>query len=175
MNLSRMERRRYRQSRVVALWILAAVLLLFVLALIAVVYVRSADSIYRLEKRQAIHQALSEGGLTGVEYAEKYTWEQSYWVIRGKDADGEEWMLWLHDGEIFRQKLSEGYSEAQIRSHFAAQRPEAVPIRILPGWMADQPVWEIRYRKQADSEDQGMDFYAFRDAKLIKTYDLPGF
>jgi uncharacterized protein YpmB len=174
MNMSRTESRRRLPELSFARWIFLGVLFFVLLAAAAVLYLRSADSGYRGEESLAIKLAKSQGGLTEIDQAVLYTWNEPLWIVLGKDKDQQEWILWERKEGIVKEKLSDGFSESRIRERFASERPSAVPVRVLPGWFANQPVWEIRYRKTPRSNQQSIEFYSFKDGTLIKTYDLPG-
>ncbi|WP_276351545.1 DUF5590 domain-containing protein [Cohnella caldifontis] len=174
MTPSRTESRRRLPGMTLSRWLAAFVTLVVLAVLGVVLYVRSADAGYRGEERNAVRLAESQAGLTEIESAVSYTWNETLWVVLGKDRDGVEWFVWEREGGIEKMKLSDGYSEARIRERFAIDRPSARVIRILPGWAFDQPIWEIRYKKAPRADQQSIDFYSFRDGTLLKTYDLPG-
>ncbi|MBW5446596.1 hypothetical protein GE107_11045 [Cohnella sp. CFH 77786] len=174
MSLSRTESHRRLPALSMGRILFAGVSFFVLLAVAAVLHVRSADAGYRADENRAIQAAITEGGLAQVDRAVWHIWDESVWVVMGKDKDGQEWILWERKDGIVKEKLSDGFSESRIREHFASERPSAVPIRVLPGWFANRPVWEIRYRKTPRTAQQGIDFYSFKDGTLIKSYDLPG-
>lgn len=174
MNLSRTESRSRLRQIPLGRWIVAVLLLFAAIAAAFVLYVRAADSDYRDGKRQATALAIEQGELTEIERVTSYTWEESLWILQGKDASGETWMLWERGDGFVKRKLSESRSEEQMLAQFGLQLPAAEPIRIQPGWFGNAPVWEIRYRQSPDTERQSIGFYSFEDGKLIRTYDLPG-
>ena len=174
MSLSRSENRRRLPALSLGRWIFAGFLLLLALAVSAVLFIRSEDAGYRRDENRAIQLAKNQGGLTEVERAELYTWNETLWIVIGKDANNESWIIWERNDGLVKKKLSEGFSESRIRERFASERPSADPIRVLPGWFSGQPVWEIRYYKTRSTRQQGIDFYSFQDGTLLQTYDLPG-
>lgn len=174
MNLSRTESRGRLRDIPLGRWIVAVLLLIAAVVAAFVLYVRAADSEYRNGKRQAAALAAEQGELTEIERVTSYTWEETLWIVQGKDAGGETWMLWERGDGFVKRKLSESRSEAQMLAQFGLQLPDAEPIRIQPGWFGNAPVWEIRYRQSPDSERQSIGFYSFEEGTLIRTYDLPG-
>ena len=172
MGLSRSERRARTILRIK--WAAAILLFLLVLAFLAALYVWFADAEYRNERNRAIALAYEQGGLTEVESASSYTWEQTLWIVQGKDEEGDAWIIWQHPDGIVKERLADGYSEAQITAQFELQNPSAELIRVQPAWFEDQPAWELRYRLVAGQDRQGIDFYSFKDGTLIQTYTLPG-
>ncbi len=174
MSLSRKESRSRLREISLGRWIVAVLLLLAAIVAAFVLYVRAADSAYQNGERQAIALAIEQGELTEIERVTSYTWEESLWIVQGKDASGEAWMLWERGDGVVKRKLSEGRSEAQMLAQFGLQLPDAEPIRIQPGWFGNAPVWEIRYRQSPDTDRQSIGFYSFEEGTLIRTYDLPG-
>jgi uncharacterized protein YpmB len=174
MTPSRTESRRRLPFMSFSRWLAAIASLIVLAALAVVLYVRSAEAGYRAEERAAVRLAEAQAGLTEIERVETYTWSETLWVVQGKDREGTDWFVWEREGGIEKMKLSEGWSEDRIREQFAASRPSATVIRVLPGWAFDQPVWEIRYKRTPDASRQCIDFYSFRDGTLMKTYDLAG-
>ena len=155
--------------------IIGAGLLLF-LAVGAVLSVRTADADYRRDERQAHALAKREAGLIEIRESVHYTWEESMWILRGRDAEGVEWYVWQRADGIVKEKASDVLGEADALRLFREQRPDADVIRVLPGWFQNEPAWEIRYKqiKGPNTRGQAVDFYAFRGGGRLKTYDLPG-
>lgn len=175
MSLSRAESRQRPRSGAFLRWGVAVVLCVICASFVSVLFVRSADTDYRNEENQAIRLAMAQGGLTEVDRAALHTWSEPVWVVTGRDQDGQEWMLWERKDGIVKEKTADGFTESRIRERFDSDRPSAVMLRMLPGWFADQPVWEFRYEKAPKSGRQAIDFYSFKDGKLLQTYDLPSY
>lgn len=173
MSLSRTEsfRRLPRVSRlkwlIVGAGFIAFVIVSFVL------YIRSADSEYRLAERKAINMAIQQGGLVDADNATIHTWDETVWVVEGTDASGEKWMIWVRAEELVKLKVSDNVSESQMLSRFAETHDGKSPVRMLPGWFQDQPAWEVRYWSEIGKRHQAIDFYAFKDGSKLKTYELP--
>ncbi|MFC4598052.1 DUF5590 domain-containing protein [Cohnella hongkongensis] len=171
MNMSRSEGKRALPSLSPGRWlILIAGFLLFV-AVSFVLYVRSADSDYRRGEQQAIRAAKEQGELVRVDEVYRHTWQDTVWIVRGEDAGGEAWTLFLLQEEIVRKKASENMTEQQMRAKFA-EAHSAEPIRMMPAWFNGQAAWEIRYRDAGDEERQSLEFYSFENGSLIRTYVL---
>ncbi|MBB6635344.1 DUF5590 domain-containing protein [Cohnella thailandensis] len=174
MSLSRTENRRRSHAIPPWRWALLIIGFLVFLCVAFFVYVRSADSDYTAEERQAIRIAKTEAGLKEIDGTYKHVWEETVWVVAGTDEQGEKWMVWERANEVVKEKLSGGYNENQIVSQFRLQHPGTNIVRILPGWFQNQPAWEIRYVSDPETKRQAIDFYQFQSGKHLKTYDLPG-
>nr|WP_240353833.1 DUF5590 domain-containing protein [Cohnella algarum] len=136
--------------------------------------VRNADADYRRDEAEAIELAKTEAGLTSIDSAVKHVWEETVWVVIGKDAEGVARIVWVRESGAANDALANGLSQDQAEQRFASERPGAKIVRILPGWFQDRPAWEIRYVADPETERQAIDFYAFEDGAKLKTYELPG-
>jgi uncharacterized protein YpmB len=145
-------------------------------AVLFVLFVRSVNADYRAEENRAIALAKTQGGLVRVDAAVQYTWEEPVWVVRGRDRNKHTWIVWERRDGLVKEQESLNYPESQMRERFAAERPTAKPLRVVPGWFRSKPVWEIRYEDRAStSGGQAIAFYSFKDGTLLTTYELPGY
>lgn len=174
MRISRMESRRRMPLMSIGRWIALGSGVLLSAALLAVIYVRAADADYRREERQAVELAREQAWLVQVDRAVFYTWDESLWIVFGKDPEGRDIIVWERESGIEAMPLDAGYNESQIRERFRADRPSARLIRMLPAWFNGGPAWEIRYVPAPGSKQQGIDFYSFSSGTLLKTYTLLG-
>jgi uncharacterized protein YpmB len=175
MSLSRSENRRRSSSFPVVRWIIVAVLFVVLVFISFVLYVRSADAGYRAEESQAIRTAKQEAGLKKTEDAVKHVWDDTVWVVIGKDTDGDECLIWeLPDGTVVKKKAAEGLTKSQAISRFRENSGDKKIVRIMPGWFQNEPVWEIRFVSDPAADRQTIVFYSFEDGTKLKTYDLPG-
>jgi uncharacterized protein YpmB len=174
MSLSRSESRRRLPDLTRRRWVAAAVMFVVVVVACLVLYLRAMNAGYRAEETVGVNVAKTQAGLVEIDQSVFYTWQESMWIVRGKDKDGQAWVVWERKDGLVKMKLSEGFPEARMRERFAADRPAARAVRVLPGWFSGSPVWEIRYDKGDKSGQQAIDFYSFKDGSLLKTYELPG-
>lgn len=171
MNLMRSGGQKRAPALSLVKWlILATGFVVFVLVSLFL-YVRSSDSQYRDAENNAIRIAKEQGGLAEVSDAISHTWDETVWVVSGKDPDGESWMIFERETGIVREKMSDNLTRKQMLAKFALDHAGA-PIRIIPGWFKDGPAWEIRYWNGSDKRQQSLDFYSFKDGTMLKTYVL---
>ncbi|MFC3801347.1 DUF5590 domain-containing protein [Cohnella sp. GCM10012308] len=172
MTPSRIAERR-RQSAWTG-WRLTLIVLGFLVfvAVVFVVYIRSADAEYRGEERAAVAKAKQEAGLIKIGNVSKHVWDDSVWVVEGKDASDTDWFVWLRQDGSIKEKSGDGYSEEGIRDRFNSDHPGKKIVRLLPGWFSGQPAWEIRYIDDPDSKRQAIVFYSFKDGNALRTYNL---
>ncbi|RED60400.1 DUF5590 domain-containing protein [Cohnella lupini] len=171
MILSRSEGQRRMPSLSLVRWLVIVTGFVVFVLVSFFLYVRSADSDYRRAENVAIRIAKEQASLTDITEAVTHTWDETVWIVSGKDAEGEEWMIFERSSELVRRKISESISKKQMLAKFS-QEHTGTPIRIMPGWFENQPVWEIRYWNEKSKENQSIDFYSFNDGTLMKTYVL---
>ncbi len=174
MSLSRTESRRRMPVMSFGRWAAFGIGVLLLAAFVAVIYVRSADAEYRSEEKRAALLAMAQAGLSEVDQVVSYTWDETLWIVFGKNQEGRDMVVWERENGIEAMGLDEGYNEEQIRHRFKSDRPSAKLIRMLPAWFHGEPAWEIRYAVAPGSDLQCIDFYSFRTGRLLKTYTLPG-
>ncbi|BBI33243.1 cell wall elongation regulator TseB-like domain-containing protein [Cohnella abietis] len=175
MNLSRSEGKRRLPSLSLRRWlVILAGFVVFVIVTF-VLYVRSADTDHRNAENNAIRIAKEQAGLVEVSNAVIHTWDETVWVVNGKDAEEQEWMVWEREAETIKEKVSDNMSEQQMIAKFSQEHNGLMPIRIIPGWFQNGPVWEIRYWNEAEQNNQrhqSIDFYSFKTGSKLKTYVL---
>ncbi|TJY44309.1 hypothetical protein E5161_02680 [Cohnella pontilimi] len=157
-------------------WMFVLAGFLLFCAVMLVIFVRSVNAGYRADEQHAIAVAKEQSGLTEVDEAVQYTWEEPVWVVRGRDGNNQTWFVWERKDGILKKQENGNYSEAQIRERFSAEHPTAQSIRVVPGWFDNRPVWEFRYEDLADGNQRpSISFYSFEDGTLLNTYVLPGY
>ncbi|MFC5467726.1 DUF5590 domain-containing protein [Cohnella suwonensis] len=173
MNLSRTEGHRKGPSLSLAKWgILVAGFVVFVLVCFYL-YVRSSDKDYRSVENRAVRIAKQQAGLKEVTDAASHTWDETVWIVSGKDADGESWVVFEKSDGVVKEKTTDNLTKKQMLAKFESEHEGAsAPIRMIPGWFKGQPAWEIRYWNNDDHLHQSLGFYSFKDGTMLKTYVL---
>ncbi|WP_027093607.1 DUF5590 domain-containing protein [Cohnella thermotolerans] len=174
MRLSRAESHKRAPVMSVRRWIWLSVCFVLFVCVAFVLYIRSVNADYESERTEAIRLAKSEAGMKETLDAVKHVWDESVWVVIGKDADGVKWYVWERADGIVKEKADDGLSREQIVDRFNADHPGQEIVRILPGWFQGQPAWEVRYVSDPSTKREAIDFYSFKDGTKLKTYDLPG-
>ncbi|XID94354.1 DUF5590 domain-containing protein [Paenibacillaceae bacterium WGS1546] len=173
MSLSRGDERRRAPALTFGKWmILVGGFILFVLVSF-VLYIRTVDADYRQAEKQAIRIAKEQGGLTEIMEASTHTWDETVWVVTGKDGDGEEWIFYERESELVKLRAAEHVSRDRMLALFKESRGEE-PIRMMPGWFRGQPAWEVRYWSAQEEDLQSIDFYSLKDGSLLRQYVLSG-
>lgn len=150
--------------------------LLAVFALLLGLYI-FADSIIAKEwddKKEAVLKAYQESMLVKAERVEPFVGAEPYIIVYGEDKLGKKMIVWVSDTETHSEYESAGVSSDSVRDKLMAQDPSTDIIRITPGKLENDYVWEAYYeRKQADGKTGHFyDYYRFSDGGHIDTYRL---
>ncbi|EXX91172.1 cell wall elongation regulator TseB-like domain-containing protein [Paenibacillus darwinianus] len=151
------------------LGILGGVLILLLLNL----YMQWILSGYWQEERAAERTALAETRLTKVTKTDKFVWDETAWVIQGTDQAGEGLFVWVTDNGAEAVKAGDGYPRAQLKADVLRELPDAKLIRIRPGLLDGEKVWEVYYSRKMNVQRHYYGFYGFADGRSIVTYKLP--
>jgi len=155
-------------------WAALAGVVFIAVCVLAVIYVRNADAEYRHGERRAIELARTEADLAEADQVVFYTWDESLWIVIGKNREGTPIIVWERESGVESMPLAEGHTEEEILERFRRDKPDARLVRVLPGWFNGMPVWEIRYMPVPGTKEQALDFYSFRTGQHLKTYTLLG-
>jgi uncharacterized protein YpmB len=83
-------------------------------------------------------------------------------------------IVWIGNADIHTEYVADGLKDKDLRAQFAKNEPTAELLRILPGKLNEQLVWELYYKKPNDSGKQVYyyDYIQFKDGALLDTYNL---
>lgn len=126
-------------------------------------------------EQQAVKKAKSQTPVVSVDRVDPFTWDESYYVIFGKDAKKKELIVWIQDNgsKVETRYASDGVSREQTKNIFQAKQQGSSILRMTPGILSGAPVWEVFYTKLTGTEKRYFyDFYQFKDGKFIVTYKL---
>jgi uncharacterized protein YpmB len=153
--------------------LLAAVCLIAVLIGLNQFY-RYIQSPVWAEEREAEAEAVQTAGLKSAVDSHKFVWDETVWVVEGKDRNDEDVYVWLTEGGPLTINAKDGLTKEQMKERFLADKPDANVSHMTIGMVGGEPVWEIFYtRKEASITYSYYDFYRFRDGTFIVTYKLP--
>lgn len=155
-------------------WIFLFVAALLLLITIVFIYFLDIQNPQRAAIEEAERQAIEAAGLTQVEHVYHQVWDKESWIVEGTDKDDEKVFVWLADEsnpEIV--KASSGISMQEMKTSFKGEHPNANIIRIQPGLLDNQRVWEVYYSSGDETNHYKYDFYSFDNGALINSYTLP--
>lgn len=146
--------------------------IILVLLLIHFFY-QSIQSSQSKELTDAVRQAKAQSALVTSDLVETYIGEKVYWVVSGQDKDGKNMIVWVSKDEVHAEFAGDGISRTALKQKILQFDPQARIIRITPGRLKEDYVWEVYYQKQGESGKRHFyGYYNFADGALIDTYRL---
>ena len=130
-----------------------------------------------LQKSEQI--ILEQTKLISVDKVERFHGDTSYHVITGRAKDGDTYFAFLPiTNNHKKQKITlinhaNIISQSQIKDHWLKSCQTCHFIRISPGLIDDQPVWEITYKDQ--SLRYVFDYLSMYDGKSIEQFRFKRF
>ena len=135
------------------------------------------------ERADAFRVAQQKASLSSYEKAQKFVWGEDhiYWTFIGKNKNNDRIIVWVQDEKrnvtIEKDKplrirfVHEGICEEQIRSRFTSEHVGAKIVRLLPGVLYGEEVWQCFYQQNTHHY---YCFYRFTDGtKIGDTYTIP--
>jgi len=151
--------------------------ILFICAILifsVVEFFRGAVSPVWSANNRAIAQAYHKTDLIKANKVETFVGEKSHKIIFGTDKQARQMIVWLSSDEVHTEYAANGISENSLKALFKTEQPTAKIVRIMPGKLFNDWVWELYYKKMnADHHQQYYyNYYKFNDGSLIDTFDL---
>jgi uncharacterized protein YpmB len=124
-------------------------------------------------EQEAAVKAIRQSDLLKVNKVYPFVGEQSYMVVSGNDEDGRDLMVWIGDDGLHSEYMDDNVSASELKSRILQQHPEKRIVRIQPGKLGREYVWEVFYLKKENKGDRYYyDFYRLSDGSLVETYTL---
>jgi uncharacterized protein YpmB len=156
-------------------WIwFACFVILFAAAACFFAYTTVQRPLWNQESR-AVRAALRE---TPMEHAERTALshgERAFVIVYGLDEEEKSLIAWVgEEGVEHFAYPEEATSEEEIAERWRAAHPEARLIRIVPGMLRGEYVWEVYYdqKEEPKGSRKYYDYYRFEDGDLLTTYTL---
>jgi uncharacterized protein YpmB len=151
-----------------------AVLAVFALLLGLYIF---ADSIIAKEwddKREAVRRAYKESMLVKADRVEPFVGAEPYIIVFGQDKLGKKMIVWVSETSIHSEYEADGITADGVTEKVKASAPDTKIMRITPGTLEEDYVWEVYYqRKQEDGKTGSFyEYYRFSDGTYLDTYRL---
>ncbi|WP_230632943.1 cell wall elongation regulator TseB-like domain-containing protein [Paenibacillus athensensis] len=157
-------------------WRRWTVLGLFIAATLIVVLARFYASVqgeHWRDDAQAVNTAYEKSILAKAERVESFYGDEPMHVVFGSDKIGQPVIVWVTANGIHTEMADEAVNEQQIREKMAAKDPALEVLRVLPGELGGNYVWEVFYKKkEAAGVRYFYDYYGFKDGAYLDTYRL---
>ncbi|RAU95543.1 DUF5590 domain-containing protein [Paenibacillus sp. YN15] len=155
--------------------VLLGTVCVIVLLLGLVVYVERLTSGEWQEKKEAVLAAYSQTMLVKADRVDTFVGSETWRIVFGEDKLQKKMIVWIgEESGIHAEYESAGVSMDSVTEKVASADPATRIIRVTPGKLAEELVWEVYYeREQEDGREAGFyDYYRFADGQLLDTYKL---
>ncbi|MFD0680874.1 MULTISPECIES: cell wall elongation regulator TseB-like domain-containing protein [unclassified Paenibacillus] len=155
--------------------IAAAVIVLSLLVFFSIRFFNMVQEDEWKVQRNAVETAYQKTILTKANKVESFVSDQPYTIIFGEDKIGQSLIVWVGKESIYTQMAVDGITAEQAEQLVLGRQPEAKVLRLMPGIVNGNPVWEAFYKVIPENERSGRyyyDYYAFHDGAYIDTYRL---
>lgn len=117
--------------------------------------------------------AVEKLNIQDVTEAKRFIGDQPYTVLFAKNPAGEKVVVWVSDEGLHMEKASSGLTHDEVKQRALADAPGKHILRIIPGKLRDEYVWEVFYTKREDGSTRHYyDYYRFSDGEKLDTYRL---
>ncbi len=123
----------------------------------------------------AIKRALEETNLTKANQSYYFTGPKSYHVIEGINEENNPIFVYVGEDEeekIVQVGVEEGVTREEIERLTMVSYPDGEVLRVNPGILNNQFIWEVLSRSKADEKLQYI-FYDFHSGAQMKSFKLP--
>ena len=111
--------------------------------------------------------------LTSVSSVERFVSDQPYTVITATYGEDEEVVVWMWSGGLHMERLKDGFSKEEIIGIALQENPEKELLRVMPGKIHGEYVWEVYYELETEQDRRKYyDYYRFADGQKIEIYRL---
>lgn len=126
-------------------------IILIVLVSGTIIYQKALKPVKTAEEK-AVQIAKEETELTKAEDFYLYNGQETYYVVKGKNAKGTNIYVWIpeKEGRIIVRKQSDGVSEKEAVSNLLKEKNPEEIISVRLGMEKNRPLWEIYYRSEGD-------------------------
>ncbi|BBH20949.1 hypothetical protein Back11_22940 [Paenibacillus baekrokdamisoli] len=157
-----------------ARWTLLSVMIVVVVLIALNAYYRSVQSPMWKQERLAEAKAIETAGLKEATLSYPFVWDESIWIVEGKDKNNEDTYVWLKKDTSLVLKAKDGLTSQEIEQRFLQSKPDASIKNTKLGMLNNAPVWEVYYSKvQSSVKTYYYDFYQFQNGAFVVTYKLP--
>ncbi|WP_128894399.1 cell wall elongation regulator TseB-like domain-containing protein [Longirhabdus pacifica] len=126
-------------------------------------------------EEQAERLVLQETDVVEISEVTMFTGEQVIAAVFGNNDQAQETVVWVSKdaGIIHQALLKDSINEQQMREQVLQADSDKQIIRVVPGTLREQYVWEVYYSKEEEGNERYYyDFYLFSDGTWLETYRL---
>lgn len=154
-------------------WLLGVSVSLIVIIFGMVIFYRIIHQEQWALENTAVTTAVYSANLVKVNRVDRFVADQTYTIVFGEDAEGNERIVWVGKDEVHHEKVTDGVSVESIIEKVRNNDPANEIIRTIPGKMDHTYVWEVFYKRVDDTGTRYYyDYFQFRNGMYIDTYTL---
>lgn len=120
---------------------------------------------------------MATGEMAVIDDLYKHVWEATTWVAHGWNEEETELYIFLNEENnmLHRITADQVMPQDQFRTKWQSEHDGSSIIRVMPGIMRDQPVWEVYYKEPENGKERfKYQFYTFDlQPQVLETYTLP--
>jgi uncharacterized protein YpmB len=156
-------------------WLFLALFVVIMLVSVTLWFVYSIDDELASRTADRLAYAKKHTSLKKVGTVYSFVSDKHYTVISGFNRDGEKMIVWLGRHYVLEKYAIEGISAVTAKERVYAERPKAQVLRITPGVVEGEPVWEVYYTfaDQQGAKRLAYNYYRFKDGSKLRTVILP--
>jgi uncharacterized protein YpmB len=133
----------------------------------------TAQTPYWAALANAEAQAAERLNLKEIHAVERFVGDRPYSIVSGTNAADEDVIVWMWGDELHSKRQDAGLSREEMKALALKENPAKELLRITPGKLNDEYVWEVFYTLRSDKGTRKYyDFYRFTDGVKIETYRL---
>ncbi|RAV18481.1 DUF5590 domain-containing protein [Paenibacillus contaminans] len=124
-------------------------------------------------ENEAVNIAYEQTILAKATRTEQFVGDRPYTIVHGQDKVGQEVIVWVSETEVHSEYTANGVTKEDIQKALESKDSTIEMLRISPGKLDSDFVWEAFYKKEEDGKTHYFyDFYRFRDGAFIDTWKL---
>jgi uncharacterized protein YpmB len=127
------------------------------------------------EKKEAVLAAYSQTMMVKADRVDTFVGTETWRIVFGEDKLQKKMIVWIgEESGIHAEYESSGVTVDSVSDKVTSTVPASRILRVTPGKLADQLVWEVYYeREQESGRKEGFyGYYRFADGELLDTYKL---
>lgn len=146
---------------------------LLVMAAAAGFYYRAIQKDHAAKIEEARRIALEETALVRVDDVTRFAGDAVWYVVSGADEEERPLFVWIGEDGVTVQAADEGMSREEAAARTLERQADAAILRIVPGKLDGEPVWEVFYERDGEGGlRRYYDYYRMRDGALLDTWRL---
>ena len=154
-------------------WI-ALVIFIFIAVMTSLTLFYRNIQVDHWQERQYVEASLREYFVPEtIDYAEKYVWDEAYWIVKGNTPNGAEmYVVWKDLVILDSIDVSEILDPNTMVDMFQKTEPNSTIKTIKPAYFNEQLCWEIMYFSNQTNHSH-IAFYNMNNGERIENYTLP--